>query len=286
MSNAANTPAIKYSILADRLWEETCVEGMKCHAAVLDLKRDWRADIGRAWVSENLAKTTPAIYCLHDPNDDVARYIGKALDPRKRLVQHMRGGGHGGNIAMMRWVDDMNQHKETPRLEVLERCDWADIDKRERAWIRRARSLDWPLLNICDGGSNRACTIALHNRIDDWWGIGKRLRLARRILLGCECDVSSMVRKNYVGVSDLRRAVRSVDKVRCELDDIVCNMFPELRDAVKIFYGRHELDNTVAVIPETTQDRHRQECKPANPKETFRYPGVTSTRRRTDELVQ
>ena len=75
-----------------------------------------------------------SIYVLIDAEGQ-RRYVGKSVDPTRRFKSHRRGKA---------WAK---------LFVVLEQCDEAVWQDRERFWIRHGRSDGWPLENLADGGS-------------------------------------------------------------------------------------------------------------------------------------
>lgn len=80
-----------------------------------------------------------AIYALQDA-DGVVRYVGKAIDPDKRLAEHARA--------------DTIRTGCRPTLVILEWTD--DWETAERRWIAHYRGIGAPLVNVADGGMDMA----------------------------------------------------------------------------------------------------------------------------------
>lgn len=96
----------------------------------------------------------PDIYGLHDPKTGGLIYIGKADDPEKRLMTHMRDSRRR-DTPLYRWI----RERGMPALSVMVR-DSADWKADERRLIRAARDAGVPLLNVAAGGDQPAATAA------------------------------------------------------------------------------------------------------------------------------
>lgn len=92
------------------------------------------------------------IYCLSDPRTGEIRYVGKAVDTRKRLKSHLTEKPHTrkGN-----WVKSMIRDGVKPELEILETIfdsDDFDWQESERWWIAYLRFIGCRLTNMETGG--------------------------------------------------------------------------------------------------------------------------------------
>jgi len=95
------------------------------------------------------AERAPSIYGLYDSKGRL-RYIGKAVDPVKRLKGHMRETRR--KSPLYDWIAKNGK----PELRILEaNCvDWREA---ERRLIADARAAGEKLLNIADGGDEPYC---------------------------------------------------------------------------------------------------------------------------------
>lgn len=95
---------------------------------------------------------TVEIYALCDPDTDEVRYIGKANNARKRLQSHI--WNKSKSLPVCRWIRKLHREGKSPTLVVLETCDRAVWEERERAIIAEYRNRDGhpPLLNVAAGG--------------------------------------------------------------------------------------------------------------------------------------
>ena len=90
------------------------------------------------------------IYALCEPETRTIRYIGKAANPARRLIGHLRGseqrGTHKNN-----WLCSL---KTPPSLIVLRECPVEQWKFWEILYIRAARALGMNLTNSTDGGED------------------------------------------------------------------------------------------------------------------------------------
>lgn len=93
-----------------------------------------------------------SIYGLYDVDGNL-RYIGKANDPRKRLMSHMRDARRK-RTPLYDWI---NKHSIVPEMRVLEaNCeDWQEAEVR---LIAEARARGDRLLNLAAGGNEPYCS--------------------------------------------------------------------------------------------------------------------------------
>ena len=93
-----------------------------------------------------------SIYALCCPITGAIRYIGKAKDPSKRLVGHLRDSLRK-QTPVYRWMRKLGQ---APEMRVLMLAwDWRGA---ERQLIAQARADGERLLNIADGGDEPFCS--------------------------------------------------------------------------------------------------------------------------------
>jgi len=92
-----------------------------------------------------------SIYGLYDVDGNL-RYIGKANNPRKRLMSHMRDARRR-RTPLYDWI---NKHG-IPEMRVLE-SDCADWREAEKRLIAEARVNGARLLNVADGGDEPYCS--------------------------------------------------------------------------------------------------------------------------------
>ncbi len=93
------------------------------------------------------------IYSLSDPRSDEVRYVGKAVDPEKRLYGHTLV--FRSNTHKTAWIKSLRKLGLKPKMEILEAlddCSDAEWQESERFWIRYLRFLGCRLTNAVDGG--------------------------------------------------------------------------------------------------------------------------------------
>ena len=95
------------------------------------------------------------IYALVDPRNKAIRYIGKAVDLKKRLAQHLSPSSLKKHTHKNFWIKKLLALGLKPEIEPIADLhyldDWAE---EERLWIARLRSLSGhpKLTNSTDGG--------------------------------------------------------------------------------------------------------------------------------------
>lgn len=91
------------------------------------------------------------IYAIVDPLTRSIRYVGKANNVRKRLVNHLKGNKR--NTKKLRWFSSLKDSGYMPEIEIIETCDLSEWEERERFWIAELKKLGFDLLNGNSGGS-------------------------------------------------------------------------------------------------------------------------------------
>lgn len=94
------------------------------------------------------------IYALRCPESGYIRYIGKSVNPQRRLSAHISAamnkayGHHTSN-----WIRKLAESNLEPSVEILEKVaegeSWREV---ERRWITEGRDKGWPLTNSTAGG--------------------------------------------------------------------------------------------------------------------------------------
>lgn len=79
------------------------------------------------------------IYALLDPITDEVRYIGKTVNPKYRLQQHIHESktinNHRGN-----WIKSLLREDKKPILKILKICPLSDFEKYETEYIKFYKS--------------------------------------------------------------------------------------------------------------------------------------------------
>lgn len=97
------------------------------------------------------------IYALVDPRDNEIRYIGKSVNPQKRLNMHLFYASHGAHTYALRWIKGLLNNDLQPILRILEENISTDqIDEREKWWIAEGFRRGWRLTNMTEGGDGGA----------------------------------------------------------------------------------------------------------------------------------
>lgn len=94
------------------------------------------------------------IYGLLCPLSGEIRYIGKSIDPERRLKGHMSGARTGSySHHTSRWLRKLERCGLAPEIVILQEVpegdDWRQA---EREWIASAIAAGWPLTNSTVGG--------------------------------------------------------------------------------------------------------------------------------------
>ena len=90
------------------------------------------------------------IYGLFDKTG--LRYVGKAVNLKRRLKSHLHAAKSGVTTHTARWIQSLFQQGDRPRMEVLEEADEQHWEQRERYWIAFYRKAGSCLTNLTDGG--------------------------------------------------------------------------------------------------------------------------------------
>lgn len=96
------------------------------------------------------------IYMLVDPRDSYfnPRYVGiTALNPNKRLRNHIKGARHEKPTHKTNWINSLIKDGITPKLIVFAECvGWNRAQKEEQFWIKQFKEAGYNLTNSTDGG--------------------------------------------------------------------------------------------------------------------------------------
>lgn len=88
-----------------------------------------------------------SIYGLADPDSKLIRYVGKSNKPESRYEQHLQDTD-GPKSA---WIKNLLAQGKRPVLQIIEVCDYAVWEDKERFWIAHYRKLQ-TLFNRTAGG--------------------------------------------------------------------------------------------------------------------------------------
>jgi hypothetical protein len=113
------------------------------------------------------------IYALLEPDTDDVRYVGKSVNPDKRLYQHCHPEKNAKRLSA-EWITSLLVQGKTPKLVILEECGIDTWDESERRWIAHYKSIGMAQTNIAAGGMNRTNrassipTIAISRQASEW----------------------------------------------------------------------------------------------------------------------
>lgn len=88
-------------------------------------------------------KDTVFIYGLACPKANVVRYVGQAISPYRRLMDHAL---RNDNPALSRWIAWLSCDGMMPRLLILEVATTSTVINREAVWIRHFYALHGEML--------------------------------------------------------------------------------------------------------------------------------------------
>lgn len=91
-----------------------------------------------------------SIYGLFDPRSETIRYVGKSIDPKIRLLHHIRHSR--SNTHKNAWLKSLCRDGLVPLVEVLETCSDENWQEAERFWIAYLKMIGCPLTNAETGG--------------------------------------------------------------------------------------------------------------------------------------
>lgn len=92
------------------------------------------------------------IYTLRDPRTGVTRYIGKTRRRLSvRLNCHNGSARAGENTRKGRWIRELQKLGMEPRIDLVQTVG-GDGSAEEIEWIAKMRAMQWPLVNLTDGG--------------------------------------------------------------------------------------------------------------------------------------
>jgi len=110
-----------------------------------------------------------AIYVLYDPRECRVRYVGKSIDPHRRLRSH-RSLKRTRFTMVDRWIDDMRKDGIAPRMRVVGWVD--DWQSAEKYLIARCRESGRNIFNIEDGGLSGKTS---QKRLSNAWVVYRKL---------------------------------------------------------------------------------------------------------------
>lgn len=107
------------------------------------------------------------IYCLSDPRDGTVRYVGKADNPSRRLLHHLKPHLLKARTQKNSWIRKLLSIGMKPLVRVLEKVEAVKWEEREKYWIAHLRKLGQPLTNGTEGGDGGAPLPEIRKRISE-----------------------------------------------------------------------------------------------------------------------
>lgn len=155
------------------------------------------------------AEKPASIYGLCDRETGEIRYIGKAVDPEKRLAGHMRECRRR-NTPLYAWL---RKHGE-PKMVIIEAgcSDWRVSERRHIAW---ARASGLRLLNVADGGDEPHCPVETR-RANAAAAVAKRPKYVMRAYRTMEANIRSLARHGSHEAAE--RGRRKLDLIKMAID--------------------------------------------------------------------
>ena len=98
-----------------------------------------------------MVKRTTFIYTLSDPSSMEVRYVGKTVDPKQRLRQHIHSSK---KRYLSSWIKSLAINGKSPLMEVIDQSD-DDWESLERFYISYFKFLGVRLTNLTDGGDGQ-----------------------------------------------------------------------------------------------------------------------------------
>ena len=96
------------------------------------------------------------IYTLIDPITNEIRYVGKAIKPKNRLVEHIRESKKKSHNPSHKknWIKGLLSKNKTPKIEILDEVPSNEWEFWETYWISQLKCWGFKLTNISPGGYN------------------------------------------------------------------------------------------------------------------------------------
>jgi group I intron endonuclease len=114
------------------------------------------------------------IYILKDPITYEIRYVGKTIDPNKRLKEHVRKSTLAKTYKN-NWIQQLIKKGLQPTLEIIDLVSEQNWGEQEQKWINKFRNEGVKLTNIADGGVGGNLGPIVNKKISEAL-TGKKLR--------------------------------------------------------------------------------------------------------------
>lgn len=89
------------------------------------------------------------IYTLSDPNTKKIRYVGKSINPKRRLKDHYY---NKRRTYCSNWIWSLKDSNQKPILNIIEECNEDNWEEAEQYWICQFKAWGFKLTNHTDGG--------------------------------------------------------------------------------------------------------------------------------------
>lgn len=118
--------------------------------------------------------TTAYIYALIDPRDGATRYVGKTVNMKVRLAQHVADGG--GSRRKQQWLQELKALAFSPEVKILAEVDSENCFQEEKSWIKRMIDNGCDLVNGNMGrGGTGTAKMETNSQIDSITAIPVRM---------------------------------------------------------------------------------------------------------------
>jgi len=97
---------------------------------------------------------TTFIYSLSDPITGDIRYIGKANNPKKRVLDHIKENKTSNKSHKISWIKSLLSKGLLPIVEIVDEIPKLEWEFWEQYWISQFKSWQFNLTNISPGGYN------------------------------------------------------------------------------------------------------------------------------------
>ncbi len=97
---------------------------------------------------------TTFIYSLSDPITGEVRYIGKANDPKKRVLDHIKENKTSNKSHKISWIKSLVSKDLLPIVEIVDEVLKIEWEFWEQYWISQFKTWNFNLTNISPGGYN------------------------------------------------------------------------------------------------------------------------------------
>ena len=101
-------------------------------------------------------KTTGVIYGLYDPRDGQLKYIGKTVDLKNRIANHLIPSVLKVNTKKNNWLKKIKELGLRPIVKILKECAFVELNYWEKEFIKKYK----PIKNDTPGG--------------DGWPVGRK----------------------------------------------------------------------------------------------------------------